>query len=132
MKKQFTKEEKSAYFAALREQWNKAKGMSEEQKNQAAAIMLAHGLNCSQVGFCYVFAQMQAQGLDGIPYVDARTFDGWKESGFRVRKGEHSSLSGLTWIKAKSTSEGIPDEETKTFIFPKLYRLFHRSQVEPI
>ena len=76
---------------------------------------------------------MQAQQLEGIPYLDARTFQGWKECGFMVRKGEHSTLSGITWIKATTGSESAePGEEEKGFVFPKEYHLFHRSQVEPI
>ena len=133
MKKQFTKEEKSEYFAALRDRWNSAKTLSEEEKQQAAAIMLVHGFNVSAVGYYFVAAQMKAQGLEGIPYVDARTFQGWRESGFHVRKGEHSTISGITWIKATTGSEATePETEEKGFVFPKEYHLFHRSQVEPI
>jgi hypothetical protein len=74
---------------------------------------------------------MQAQGLDGLPYIDAKTFQGWKESGFVVNKGEHSTLSGLTWIGAKITNKDTGEEET-AYVFPKEYHLFHRSQVSPI
>ena len=133
MKKHFTKEEKAEYFAGLRSRWNAAKSISEEQKQQAAAIMLVHGFNVSAAGYFFVAAQMKAQGLEGIPYIDARTFQGWKESGFHVRKGEHSTISGITWIKATTESEATePDTEEKGFVFPKEYHLFHRSQVEPI
>ena len=133
MKKQFSKEEKSAYFAALRDRWNKAKVLSEDEKKEAAAIMIAHGFNVSAIGYYFVAAQMKAQGLEGIPYVDARTFQGWKECGFHVRKGERSTISGITWIKTTTGSESAePDTEEKGFVFPKEYHLFHRSQVEPI
>ncbi len=133
MKKQFSKEEKSAYFTGLRSQWNAAKSISEDEKQQAAAVMLVHGFNVSAIGYYFVAAQMKAQGLEGIPYVDARTFQGWKESGFHVRKGEHSTLCGITWIKAITEGESTePDSEGKGFVFPKEYHLFHRSQVEPI
>jgi hypothetical protein len=133
MKKQFTKEEKSVYFAGLRSRWNDAKSMSEEEKQQAAAIMLVHGFNVSAVGYYFVAAQMKAQGLEGIPYIDARTFQGWKECGFQVRRGEHSTLSGITWIKALTETESTePEGEGKGFVFPKEYHLFHLSQVEPI
>ena len=133
MKKQFSKEQKSEYFAGLREKWQQAKTMSADQKQITEAIMLAHGLKMSLTGFYYVQAQMQAQGLDGLPYIDAKTFQGWKESGFIVCKGQHSSLNGLTWISAKASNEStVPDTEEKGFVFPKEYHLFHRSQVEPI
>ena len=133
MKKQFSKEEKAEYFAGLRSRWNDAKSISEEEKQQAAAIMLVHGFNVSAVGYYFVASQMKAQNLEGIPYLDARTFQGWKECGFQVRRGEHSTISGITWIKATTGSEATePDTEGKGFVFPKEYHLFHRSQVESI
>lgn len=128
MKTQFTKQEKSAYFAMLRTEWQKAKVMSEDQKQITEAIMLSHGLKMSLTGFYYVQAQMKAQGLEGIPYIDAKTFTGWKESGFQVKKGEHSTLKGLTWISTKTTDE-LTGEESNGYTFPKEYHLFHRSQV---
>ncbi len=80
------------------------------------------------MGFLFVNMQMKSQGLEGLPYLDAKTFKGWKESGFTVKKGEHSTLSGITWIGINVSEEtGVPE-----YALPKEYHLFHRSQVEAI
>lgn len=134
MKKQFTKEEKEAYFQRLRDRWNYAKNMSADEKQQAEAIILTHGLNVSYMGYYIVMLQLRAQHLDGIPYLDTKTFQGWKESGFMVRKGEKSTITGLTWISTKQgdAEPASDDKPERAFMFPKEYHLFHRSQVEPI
>ena len=131
MKKTYTKEQKEKYFKSLREQWQVAK--KHAQNGGAAeyeAMIATHGFNISATGYMLVSMQMKAQSLDGIPYLDAKTFNGWKENGFKVRKGEHSTLSGITWIGIKPKDE---EDETKTgYAMPKAYHLFHRTQVDPI
>ena len=72
---------------------------------------------------------MKYHGFDGIPYLDCKTFMGWKERGFIVRKGEKSLIAGITWVSVEG-KEGEPDDNG--FKFPKEYHLFHRSQVEAI
>lgn len=127
-----TKEEKQAYFKNLRDGWQRAKSALNEGRISAIdAIMISHGMNISRTGFQFVSMQMEAQGLEGLPYLDAKTYQGWKESGFQVKKGEHSTLSGVTWIgvEGKKNAEA---EEKDGFCFPKEYHLFHRSQVEPV
>ncbi len=64
----------------------------------------------------------QTVKLDGIPYIDCKTFKKWQESGYIVKKGEKSKISGITWI----SNEKDDDEK---FIYPKQYNLFHKSQV---
>ena len=83
----------------------------------------------SYYGFYFALCSMQQQGLDGLPYVDAKTFFGWRYAGFKVKKGEESKIEGVTWIKAIKEKEGEDDEMN---LYPKRYALFHRSQVEPI
>ena len=131
MKKEYTKEERQAYYKALRERWQAAKAVGNE--DEVKAIMMQHGLNFSFRSYMFVKLQMNALGLDGIPYVDTKTFLGWKENGFMVRKGEKSQIDGLTWIavngkEAEAPAEG--DDEKHGFVMPKCYHLFHRSQVE--
>ena len=131
MKKQYTKEQKQAYFKSLRQQWDAAK--KHAQNGGAAeyeAMVKTHGFNISATGYFLVSMQMKSQGLDGIPYLDAKTFMGWKENGFKVRKGEKSTLSGITWIGVKPKDQD--DEQSTGYAMPKAYHLFHRSQVEPI
>ena len=134
--KTYTKEEKREYFKNLRDRWNSVKkSHTEKEISDAQAVIAAHGLNVSGYSFLFTTIQMEKLGLEGIPYLDAKTFQGWKEAGFQVRKGEKSLLSGITWVGVGNKSED-PDEAEKAgdegYLFPKEYHLFHRSQVEPL
>ena len=124
-----TKEEKSAYFARLRADWNKSKELAKTEAMQAIFREASlTGIKVSNTGFAFIYAQMRGQELEGLPVVDAKTFDGWKQSGFKVKKGEHSKLSGITWISPVNKQT----KEEEDFAYPKSYNLFHRSQVEAI
>lgn len=132
MKKTYTKEERAAYYKRLRENWSAAKEVGNE--DEIKAIMMQHGLNFSVRSYCYVAMQFRALGLDGIPYIDAKTFMGWKESGFMVRKGEKSQIDGITWIGVEGKEVDTPEGNEKKggYAMPKAYHLFHKSQVEPL
>jgi len=128
-----TKAEKQAYFKALRANWQAAKKQLENGQLEAVqAIIKTHGLNISGTGFMFVSMQMKTQGLDGLPYLDAKTYNGWIDNGFRVRKGEKSTLSGITWLQidSKKTDDDKPKKNRP--MIPKEYHLFHRSQVDAI
>ena len=127
----YSKEQKKEYYKKLRAQWEKAKETANH--NEIQAIIENHGLKISVSGFAFVAAQMREQGLDGLPYLDMKTFQGWKENGYIVRKGEKSTANGITWVAAKkkeASEEGLDEE--KPFLMPKVYKLFHRSQVQDI
>lgn len=134
MKKQFSKQEKAEYYKGLRERWQKAKELADV--DAIKAIISNHGLNISPWSFAFVQMQMQAQGLSGLPYLDMKTFNGWKENGFRVKKGEHSKADGLVWMDSftKKEKNDVGETEEITVVLdhavPKVYKLFHRSQVE--
>jgi antirestriction protein ArdC len=118
----------------LRNRWNRAKQMLDEKKiSEIDAIMQTHGMNISRTGFMVVSLEMQQQGFEGIPYLDAKTYKGWHESGFQVRKGEKSTLGSITWVGVgkKEPTPAKPEGESG-FLFPKSYNLFHRSQVDAI
>ena len=83
------------------------------------------GIQASSTAITLVHRQMQALKLDGLPHVDCKTYKGWKHSGFTVRKGEKSCIHGVTFVKRAKD-----DDDDDTFAFPKMYHLFHRSQVE--
>ncbi|MDD5455031.1 MAG: hypothetical protein PHW62_06015 [Candidatus Ratteibacteria bacterium] len=126
-KQKFTKEEKQAYFKEMRRRWQLAKSLPED--HQIMIAFHASGLKVSVGGFCYIAGQMAEQGLEGLPVIDAKTYQGWFDNGFRVKKGEKSTLQGITWVTANSKK--IEDEEKESsFSYPKAYHLFHRSQVE--
>lgn len=128
----YTRQQKKEYFRQLRAQWNEAKSLLTLEKIKAIdAIIRTHGLKISQTGFLFVSIQMKRQKLEGLPYLDAKTFRGWLDNGFRVRKGEKSTLSGITWISiGDKDAEAGDDEEIKDgYMLPKEYHLFHRSQV---
>ena len=132
MKKEYTKEEKAAYYKGLRERWQAAKNIGNE--DEVKAVMMQHGLNFSFRSYMYVAMQLKALGLEGIPYVDTKTFLGWKENGFMVRKGEKSNIDGLTWIAIGGKEVENPEdgEAEKGYVMPKAYHLFHRTQVEAL
>lgn len=123
----YTIEEKKEYFKNLREEWAALKKeLTEEKITTFDAIMQANNFKVSPVSFYFVLLAMQRHKLDGIPYIDCKTFEKWKESGFMVKKGEKSKIRGITWIKVND------DDDDDKFIFPKQYNLFHKSQVEAI
>jgi len=91
------------------------------------------GGKVSYYSFYFTLRQMKDQKLKGIPYIDAKTFNGWKQVGFRVMKGQHSTLQGITWVESKKKEEEEEDGKKKRkFIYPKIYHLFHRTQVEEV
>ncbi len=123
----FTKEEKQKYFKELRTSWKKSKELSENDE-VAQALFREAGMNVSYASFYFTLQQMRALKMEGIPYVDCKTFNKWKESGYIVKKGEKSKVNGITWISGKKEDEN--DEEKK--LYPKVYKLFHKSQVEEL
>lgn len=123
--KTYTKEEKQKYFKSLRERWQASKKMAENDET-AKALFNEVGGNFSYTSFYFTLQAMRNANYEGIPYVDCKTFHGWSDAGFKVRKGEHSKIDGITWMRPKSKSE----DEEETFMYPKVYNLFHKSQVE--
>ena len=122
----YTKESKKQYFQTLRKDWQKAKTLSKTSRFEALfAEASRNGLRVSSTGFTFCKVQMDKLGLEGTPYIDTKTFKAWKESGFIVKKGERSKIKGVTFIKKD-------EEDDDAYMFPKMYSLFHRTQVEPI
>ena len=129
MKKEFTKQEKTEYFNKIRREWKISKAMSENDLVTEALFREAGIKGISYSGFYYVITQMRALKLEGLPYVDAKTFAGWKECGYKVKKGEKSKLNGVVWL---GTPKKEDDDEEDIFLYPKVYHLFHKTQVEEI
>lgn len=134
MKKEYTKEQRAEYFKALRERWSINKAQSEQDSDAKAKYDAIRKesptFTISYAGFYFTLKAMQAQGLEGLPYIDAKTFNGWRASGYKVKKGEHSTIDGITWIQAKSKDGNDDDDDAP--LYPKAYALFHKSQVEAI
>lgn len=135
MKKTYTKEEKQAYFKGLRERWtaNKASADQDEdtRKRYEAIKAEAPDFKISYYSFYFTLQSMKMQGFDGLPYVDAKTFNGWQGAGFIVKKVEKATLEGITWLEVEKDKKQGQDE-AESFLMPKSYKLFHRSQVEAI
>lgn len=123
----YTTQQKKDYYKKLRAEWVMIK-MKADDDSIAKGLFKKLGLKTSYYGFYYVYQQMQRLGLTGYPYIDCKTFGGWKESGFKVSKGEKSKITGITWLEIKD-KEANEDDEAE-FLLPKLYHLFHKSQVE--
>lgn len=68
---------------------------------------------------------------------EIHTFNGWKERGYIVRKGEHAKAKFAIWKftqkKGQTTDEGKTGEEApQTSMFMKNTAWFTSDQVEPI
>ena len=129
MKTTYTPEQKRQYFANLRETWksNKAKADNDTDAKTRYEGIKAEGLQ-SYYSFYFTLMEMKSQGLEGNPYVDCKTFNGWRAAGFKVNKGEKSKIRGITWLSTSKDEEN----DDKKFVFPKMYHLFHRSQVSEL
>lgn len=121
----YTRDQKKVYFNDLRSKWqaNKIKA-----GNDATALDLFNklGLQVSFFSFYFTLQSMKANQFDGVPYIDCKTYQKWIDSGFRVRKGEQSKIDGLAWVDCSK------DDSDEINLYPKIYKLFHKSQVEPI
>ena len=120
---------KKEYFQTLRENWKKAKVLAEDPTYKEKFLLLmtqSPNLRISSTGFAFCLMSMQANGFEGLPYLDCKTFKGWKEAGFIVKKGEKSKIDGITWI---STTK---EDEEEGGLYPKMYRLFHSTQVQAL
>lgn len=116
----------------LRAQWGAAKKLSETDEYTAMyKECVRNGLDVSKIGFTFCKMQMSALNLEGMPYIDAKTFNGWKHSGFKVKKGEKSKIYGIVWMAVKDKDSNGEDGDLK-FMYPKVYHLFHNTQVEPL
>lgn len=127
--------ERKEYYSMLRAQWAKAKQAAIEHPDSFEAIGMELnrlGLNYSPMSAWFTKLGMNYYNYDGMPYVDTKTYNGWKASGFKVIKGEHSKLSGLVWMHPKSKNSEGEEVEDSEYVYPKEYKLFHRSQVEAI
>lgn len=60
------------------------------------------------------------------------TFQGWKDRGFSVKKGEKAIAKFPIWKHTSKTVEVDGEEETKTNMFMKTAAFFKLSQVERI
>ena len=130
----FTQEQKKEYFKNLRERWtaNKAKADQDiDAKAKWEAIQAESPNGVSYYGFYFTYTTMKAQNLEGLPYVDTKTFSGWHSAGFKVKKGEKSKIRGITWIGAQ-TKEDNGENNADRVLYPKMYALFHKSQVEAV
>ncbi len=137
MKTKYTPEQKKEYFASLRTRWaaNKATADNDADARAQYDAMMKESPSgkISFYSFYFTLQDMRRQGLDGLPYIDAKTYKGWKEAGFAVKKGQHSPLAGITWMLVSSNDkDGMEDEEGNGYLIPKQYALFYRSQVEAI
>lgn len=61
------------------------------------------------------------------------TFNGWKEQGFKVKKGEHAIAQFSIWKhKGKKVEKEDGTEIDKSFCFLKNSYWFTQNQVEPM
>ena len=124
-----TKEQKDKYFQELRARWRVSKELANKDET-AMALYKEVGSQFSYYSFYFTLMDMRRLGFDGLPYIDCKTFNGWLDSGFRVKKGEKSKINGIVWIHPVTKNELGEEEIIDESVYPKIYHLFHRSQVE--
>lgn len=130
--KSYSKEDRETYFQELRNRWKESKKLAENDET-AKALHREAGNGISYWSFYFTLQSMKAQGLEGLPYVDCKTFKGWKETGYKVKKGEHSTIDGIVWMHPKvKNDDGELIDDDDNFLYPKLYHLFHKTQVEAL
>ena len=129
-----TTQDKKAYMAELRLRWQAAKRTADDPQVKGLYELLREQspeLRISAYSFAYVLSVMRRAGLEGLPYLDCKTFNSWKDCGFKVKKGEKAQIHGIVW-KSFETKEKDGNGDNIEFMFPKAYALFHKSQVEPL
>lgn len=130
MKKSFTPQQKKEHFTQLRRQWQQAKNLSQSDE-LAAVYSQLKGMGVGDISLynvSLIFMQAREKGLEGLPYLDFKTYEGWKKSGFQVKRGEKSPVYSITWVGSKGDEEG----EDSGVRWPKVTHLFHSSQVETL
>lgn len=122
-----SKEEIKSYYAWLREERKEAKKLSENitelDKEQLLKVQMSVP-TMSWIGYYFCLVQMRKQWLSWLPWIDCKTFKLRKECWFRVKKWEKSTIHWLTWVRVS--------DEDDSYAYPKVYHLFHSSQVEEI
>lgn len=122
-----SKEDVKNYYAWLRQKRKEAKELSlnitELDKEQLKKVQMAVP-TMSWIWYYFCKIQMDSLWLEWLPWIDCKTFNLWKESWFKVKKWEKSKITGLTWIRV--------NDEDDSYAYPKVYHLFHTSQVEEI
>lgn len=133
MKNTYTKEQKRQYFKSLANQWKETKQETQSSKEYETLYKSSPASqHISMISYWLTKIEMNKQGLEGEPYIDMKTFKAWKEAGYKVLKGEKSKVSGITWkhpTKKVTINDESITEEDESFLYPKKYNLFHRSQV---
>jgi hypothetical protein len=124
----YTREQKDKYFRELRASWKASKELADKDET-GKALWKECGGSFSYYSFYFTLLDMKRLGYDGTPYVDCKTFLGWRGAGYQVKKGEVSKISGIVWIHPVTKTE-TGEEEIEDEVYPKVYHLFHKSQVE--
>lgn len=135
-KNRYTKEEIREFYQKQRDRWKASKDLVNTDECRAILReMAAQGIdNVSPTSIIFVVSQLKELGLPGLPFVDVKTFQGWKEIGMCVRKGEKAILTGVSWkpTERKNPETGELQQDHDGRLLAKSYSLFHKSQVKAI
>lgn len=123
-----TKEQVKEYYNWLRWKWKEAKVLSESITELDKADLLKVQMSVPTMSWIwYMFCKIQMRNIwfEWLPWIDMKTFKGWKECWFKVKKWEKSKVFGITRIP-------FDKDDWESWMYPKVYHLFHTSQVEAI
>lgn len=92
------------------------------------------GIRVSTYSFCEVQEVMKKRNLAGVPFLDTKTFNGWRAVGRRVKRGEKAIYQSVSWNKIENIKEHADGtiEVKDEFSGGKVYSIFHISQTEEI
>lgn len=110
---------------------------TQEQLDEAYKYMKTLalvGIYTSPQSFLEVKSVLEAKNLEGVPFIDTKTFAGWQAVGRRVKKGEKAIYQSVTWNKIENIKEHADGslEITDEFRGGKVYSIFHISQTEEV
>lgn len=131
---QAKKEDVLAKYRDMKPDLESRQAELEELILKVSAAEQFAGKDISWTQFGFVLGQMMELGLEGYPYIHARTYEGWRAAGRQVRKGEKSVLTSIAWVGANRNQDGEATEDRpgSRRLWPKTTNLFHVSQTDAI
>ena len=124
--------DKKTYYANMRKKRKQAKELSEKiTPLEREELQKIHEVipQMSDTGYMFCKIQMKNEGLEWLPGLDTKTYKGRKDLGFKVKKWQKSIIKGFTRVKTKNKEW---EDDDDGYMYPKVYHLFHTSQVEAL
>ena len=113
--------------------------MTNEQIIFGEAQRLAEEGKIAYTGREYIMTLDDGTEITVKETEDIHTFNGWKERGMKVKKGEHAVAKFIIWKHSSRGMMEVPQKDGEVALVPdkgkmfmKLSAFFSASQVEPM